>query len=250
VLMFSLVLGIFLHTPDRKRKIQLLGLMGVIFVPFIFTESRSSYLSFVAAMGLFIFYSERKRLLIGATLLSLFLAPVLLPQNVISRIMYTFNQAEESGQLQVGGVKLDTSTSERLKSWQNVLTKRFPQHPILGVGVTGGGFLDAQYPRILLETGIVGLLLFLWLMRRIWVLLRQCYGEIRDPVFRGVALGAICGFGGLIVHGIGANTFIIVRIMEPLMIVLGLLFAALMLERQNEKSEDSVDEHLQSDSAP
>lgn len=160
VLMFSLVLGIFLYTPKGKRWWMLLTLMGVIFIPFVFTESRSSYLSFIAAMGLFLFYSEKKRLLTVVALVAIVLAPVLLPQNVINRIMFTFNQAEEAGQWQVGGLKIDTSTSERLKSWKDVLTKRFPANPILGVGVTGGGFLDAQYPRVLLETGIVGLILF------------------------------------------------------------------------------------------
>lgn len=248
MLMFSLVLGIFLYTPGGKRKLQLAGLLGIIFLPLIFTESRSSYLSFVASMGLFILLSEKKRLLIGVSLVSLALAPVLLPQNAINRIMYTFNQAEEAGQLKVGAVKLDTSTSERLKSWQIVLTKRFPEHPVLGVGVTGGGFLDAQYPRVLLETGMVGLILFLWLVRRIWVLLRQCYDQIEEPLFKGAALGAICGFGGLIVHGIGANSFIIVRIMEPLMIILGLLFAVLMLEKQSSVTKRGEEEGLQTHS--
>ncbi|MES0370730.1 MAG: O-antigen ligase family protein [Mariprofundaceae bacterium] len=245
VLMFSLVLGIFLYTPKGKRWWMLLTLMGVIFVPFIFTESRSSYLSFVAAMGLFMFFSEKRRLLIVGSLVGLMLAPVLLPQNVINRVMFTFNQAEEAGQLKVGGLKIDTSTTERLKSWENVLTKHFPANPMLGVGVTGGGFLDAQYPRVLLETGMIGLILFLWLLRRIWVLLRRCYGEIDDPLFKGASLGAICGYGGLLVHGIGANTFIIVRIMEPFMIILGLLFAALLLEKEID-SEQSDDEDLQS----
>jgi len=245
MLMFSLVLGVFLYTPKGKRRLMLLTLMGIIFIPFVFTESRSSYLSFIASMGLFIFLSEKKTLLIVVSLIGIALAPVLLPQNVINRVMFTFNQAEEAGQLNVGGVKIDTSTSERLKAWENVLTKDFPKNPMLGVGVTGGVFLDAQYPRVLLETGIVGLVLFLWLMRRIWVLLRRCYGEIEDSIFKGAALGAICGFGGLLVHAIGANTFIIVRIMEPFMIVIGLLFAALLLEKKEGKAL-SDDENLQS----
>ncbi len=249
MLMFSLVLGIFLYTPKGKRQLMLLTLMGVILVPFVFTESRSSYLAFIAAMGLFILLSEKKRLLIAVSLVGIVLAPALLPQNVINRVMYTFNQAEQQGQLKMGGVKIDTSTSERLKAWENVLTRRFPQHPMLGVGVTGGGFLDAQYPRILLETGIVGLILFLWLMRRIWVLLRRCYRDIDDPLFKGAALGAICGFGGLLVHAVGANSFIIVRIMEPFMIIIGLLFAVLLLEKKQRKEPSSGDEGLQSQAA-
>ncbi len=246
MMMFSLVLGIFLYTPKGKRRLILLVMMGVIIVPFVFTESRSSYLSFVIAMGAFLFYSEKKRFLIVAALISLVLAPVVLPQNVVDRVMFTFNQAEEPGQLKVGGLKIDTSTTERLKSWEDVLTKQFPANPMLGVGVTGGAFLDAQYPRVLLETGLIGLVLFLWFLRRIWVLIRQCYGEIEDQTFKGVALGALCGFAGLLVHAVGANTFIIVRIMEPFMIIVGLLFAALIVQ-QDQVESSQQDEDLQSE---
>jgi O-antigen ligase len=250
MLMFSVVLGMLLYTPRGKRRTMLVALLGIILVPFVFTESRASYLSFVVAMGLFVVFSKKKRLLIVGALVGLSLAPVVLPQNVIDRVMFTFTQAEQAGQLRVGGVKIDTSTSARLESWGQVLTEKFPQHPFLGAGVTGGGFLDAQYPRVLLETGIIGLILFLWMLRRIWVLLRRCYDDIEDQLLKGVALGAVCGYGGLLVHAIGTNSFIIVRIMEPFMIIIGLLFATLLTEEEMKirakKSPPVDDEGLQS----
>lgn len=244
-LMFSVVMGIFLHVQERHRRLWLAGLMVLILIPFAFTESRSSYVAFIAAMGCFVVFSERKWLVSVMLLSGIAIAPFLLPQNVVDRVMYTFTQTAQEGQIQVAGVKVDTSTSERLKTWQKVLENAFPQHPLLGVGVTGGGFLDAQYPRVLLETGIVGLLLFIWFLRRIWVLLRQCYREIRDPVIKGASLGTLCGFGGLLVHALGTNTFIIVRIMEPLMILLGLLLAALFAEQARRKDEAAEERGLQ-----
>ncbi|MDQ6973615.1 MAG: O-antigen ligase family protein [Mariprofundaceae bacterium] len=241
VLMFSVTLGIFLHTERSKRWYYLLVSMVVILVPFVFTESRSSYLSFVVAIVTFLIISKKKRLLVVSCLVGTALLPFVLPQNVMNRIMFTFHQTEQQGQLAVGGVKIDTSTTERLRSWQNVMTRYFPEHPFLGVGVTGGPFLDAQYPRVLLETGMLGLLLFFWFLRRIWVLLRQGYEQIQDSVLKGAALGALCGYAGLLVHAIGANTFIIIRIMEPLMILLALLMAALLLERQRmDSNSESV----------
>jgi hypothetical protein len=36
-----------------------------------------------------------------------------------------------------------------------------------------------------------------------------------DPFYRSLAMGYLAGLVALLVHGIGANTFIIVRIMEP-----------------------------------
>ncbi|RME81028.1 MAG: hypothetical protein D6771_08770 [Zetaproteobacteria bacterium] len=155
-------------------------------------------------------------------------APFVLPKNVVNRVMYTFTQAPEEGQMRIGGVRIDTSTSERLKSWQKVLTRAYPQHPFFGVGVTGGGFLDAQYPRVLLESGMAGLVLFVWMLRKIGWAFRRMYAELEDPVLRGAALGGLAGFIGLLFHALGANTFIIVRIMEPLMILLGLLVGVWM----------------------
>jgi len=232
VLMFSVTLGIFLDEVDRNKRLLWLTLMGIIIVPLAFTQSRSSYLAFVVMGVLFILLSEKKRFVIGCALAGMVIMPFVLPKNVIDRVMFTFTQPPEPGQLNVAGVHIDTSTSERLEAWKLVLTKDFPKHPLLGVGVTGGRFLDAQYPRVLLESGLIGLTLFFWFLRRIWVLLRKCHREIGDARIRGASLGTLCGFGGLLFHAVGSNTFIIVRIMEPLMILLGLMLAALLLERE------------------
>ena len=231
VLMFSVTLGMFLHEPDVRLRRRLILLTGIILVPLAFTESRSSYLALVASMGFFLIFSEKKRFVVVSCIVGLMLAPFLLPGNVIQRVTYTFEQTREAGQIALGGgVHLDTSTSARLRSWQLALERDFFSHPVIGVGVTGGEFMDAQYPRVLSETGVLGLLAFLWLLRRIWVILRRCYREIGDRRIKGAALGTLCGFGGLLFHALGSNSFIIVRIMEPLMILIALMFAALLAE--------------------
>jgi len=242
VLMFAVTLGLFLNETDKMKRWRWAGLLVIIIVPFAFTESRSSYLAFMAMMGLFIIFSQHRRLLIGSCLVAAALLPFVLPGNVINRVAYTIDQPKEAGQIKVGNMHIDTSTSERLRSWENVLTKDFPKNPLLGVGVTGGRFMDAQYPRILSETGIIGLALFLWLLRRIWVLLRICRQSLSDTSLKGVALGTLCGFGGLLFHALGANSFIIVRIMEPFMILLGLLLAALLIEQQ--QARDRVQDRV------
>ena len=239
VLMFSVVLGIFLQVQDRARRFRLAVLGCIILVPLAFTESRSSYLAFMVAIGMFMLFARQKRLLIIVSLVGLTLVPVVLPQNVIQRVMYTFDQARESGQIAVGGIHLDTSTSARLRSWEHVLKHDFPRHPLIGVGVTGGEFMDAQYARVLSETGIIGLVLFVWFLRRVWVLLRRCYDRLQDPVLKGTALGTLCGYGGLLFHAIGTNSFIIVRIMEPFMILLGLLMAAMLVEQDDVRTPEA-----------
>ncbi len=234
VLMFSVTLGMFLHTRKGHVRLMLGALLPMVLVTLLFTESRTSYLAFAGAMCLFYVFSEYRRLLMVGGLAGLLLVPIVMPRNAIDRVMFTFAQKQQAGQISVGGVKIDTSTSARLESWKRVIEKAYFKHPVFGVGVTGGFFLDAQYPRVLLETGLLGLLSFLWFLRRIWVLLRQSYRMIADPQLKGAALGVLCGFGGLLLHAIGANSFIIVRIMEPFMILLGLVLASSMLHQARE----------------
>ena len=231
VLMFSVAVGIFMHNKGRRLRL-ILGVICVLaVVALAFTESRSSYLAFIGAIGMFMVFLEQKRLFVALMCVGLILSPVVLPGNVIDRVMFTFTQKEEGGQVQVGDVRIDTSTSARLNSWKSAFETDFIEYPLLGVGVTGGRFLDAQYPRVLTESGILGFVVFVWFLRRIWVLLRQSYEELSDPILKGVAVGTLCGYGGLLLHAIGANTFIIVRIMEPFMILIGLVLGALFIEK-------------------
>lgn len=231
VLLFSIALGIFLNVKDRAQRFRMAMLGLIILVPLAYTESRASYLAFVVSILLFIVFAKQKRTMFAVALVGGLVGVVAMPHKVTERVMFTFDQAREYGQLRAAGINIDTSTSARLFSWARVIYHDFPRHPLLGLGVTGGRFMDAQYPRVLSETGMVGLAMFIWLLRRIWVLLRQGYKRLEDPEIKGVALGTLCGYGGLLFHAIGANSFIIVRIMEPFMILLGLILAAMLLNQ-------------------
>jgi O-antigen ligase len=65
------------------------------------------------------------------------------------------------------------------------------------------------------ETGIVGLLVFLFLLYTIYKLAADNLRNLKQPLHQGLIRGFLAGYVGLMFHAIGANTFIIVRIMEP-----------------------------------
>ncbi len=210
-----------IREPGRRN--LLLFLLAVMLPPFLFTQSRSSYLAAVPALLVLGVLTERRLIALGLIGVSLLLSPLFMPEVAKQRILYTFNQPEEPGQLRIGNLRLDTSTSARLQSWKQVLSD-FPRHPLLGHGVTGYAFVDAQIPRVLAETGLTGLAAFVLLIAAVFRLARQRLREAGDdPLFRGLLMGFIAGLVGLLVHALGTNTFILVRIMEPFWFVAGLV---------------------------
>lgn len=216
-LMLSLVLGfLFNDYGTKKQKFFFGGLVFFILITLAATLSRSSWLALGPMLLALIYFSKRKFAVMIPILFLIILSAFLLPSGVKERVMFTFSQPKEQGQLQVGGVRIDTSTSARLESWKNVLTSDFTQQPLLGYGVTGYSFLDAQYPRVLAETGLLGLFFFIALLAAIYrnaLQTRRRYAD--DPFYLGVSTGFLAGFFAMLTHAIGANTFIIVRIMEP-----------------------------------
>jgi O-antigen ligase len=150
------------------------------------------------------------------------LLPLFAPDNVKTRINETFFGRQFGGEIQVGKVGLDLSTSERLRSWAYVL-QDWVHNPILGRGITGYAWADAQYVKIIGETGLAGLLCFIVITVRLWLSTRRIYATEDDPFAKGLALGVWLGLVALLAHAVGANTFIIIRIMEPFWLCAGLV---------------------------
>jgi hypothetical protein len=230
VFMLSIVTGLLI-TPGASgsRAFPMLLLLAG-FAALQATLSRSSFLAAGVVLAVFMVYISRRRpLLLMLTLFVLVMTPVWAPKAVKDRVLYTFTQsAREGEQYEIGGVKVDTSTTDRLRSWWQAV-EAWKRSPLWGLGVTGGPFMDAMYPKLLADAGILGLITFGFLMWSVYRLARSCLEEIPDPYFRGIATGFLFGLVGMLIHGIGANTFIIVRIMEPFWLYAALLAKALYL---------------------
>jgi O-antigen ligase len=221
--MLAIITGLLLTPGAIAKKLPLMILMGTASLALMATLSRASFLAAgVIGLGVVLFVSHRRPLLFILVLVGLVSSPVWTPDTVKKRILYTFTQAPEQGQIRVGPLRLDTSTSARLYSWKESIDW-WKRSPLWGHGVTGGAFLDAMYPRVLTEMGLLGMIAFLIL---IWSLFRTAwttYQQSQDPSTQGLALGFLLGLLGLLVHALGSNTFIIVRIMEPFWLYVALV---------------------------
>ena len=217
LLLMAVAGGIALETARLRIRALCLGLVGLMSIPFMFTLSRTAYVGVIPALVAMTVLSSRRRVMVAALAVALVASPLvmtLFPGTVMKRVRYTFEPERGQPTIRVGAVGFDPSTSARLISIKQAF-EGFTQRPIFGYGVTGFAFMDQQFARTLVETGIVGLAAFLGLL---WALLKAGVGSLRalrDPEERGLALGFVAGTVGLLGHALGANTFIIVRIMEP-----------------------------------
>ncbi len=228
LLMMAVAAGLALESPRLRVRTAMIGLLGLMAVPFVFTLSRASYLGIVPMVATLALLSSRRRLMGGVLLLILvgapFLVPSLLPPAVRGRVFETFVPEHGQPTVRLGRLAFDPSTSERLMAMSGAL-EGWMRRPILGWGVTGFRFMDAQYARTLVETGIIGLLVFLGLLQAIVRNAADSMRRVTHPEDRGLVLGFIAGTVGLLFHAIGSNTFIIVRIMEPFWFFAGVVLA-------------------------
>jgi hypothetical protein len=220
-----LVLGMLtiaaLWAPELKIKTAF-GAAAVGVAPLIMaTYSRASYLGLAMMAPAFIYFAKpsQRTFMIVALIVAVAISPFVMPKRVKDRIMAPFSGPTEEVAPLVRLNKFDSSY-EKVKSAKIVLGK-WSEDPIFGKGITGVGLVDAQYPRILGEMGIFGVIAFLWIIGSIFVTIRRAFIYLKrfkgheEWLWKVVTAGYACSCVGIFMHGFGANTFIIVRIMEP-----------------------------------
>lgn len=245
IFIISLILGLLLTWGTKTQKFMLAILLIVSSVALAATLSRTSWIA-LGPMGLcLLYFSDKKRTVLFGILLFMIMIPFVAPKSVQQRILFTITQPKEEGQMRVGNVRLDTSTSARFESMRLVLTRDFFKQPVIGFGVTGYSFLDAQYARVLAETGLLGILTFFYLLLSIFRNAKQTFVQTTDLFYKGLALGYLTGFFAILTHCIGANTFIIVRIMEPFWFVTAMVIMIPVIEKHQSPAVTAVGNMLE-----
>jgi O-antigen ligase len=229
VFMGAITLALIDNLKDLRVRASLTVVLMLVLICLLYTQSRASYLAVIPACLVFSLFSRRRFYILTGLIVVAALSPIIVPRVAKERVAYTFTQPEESGQIQFGKLRLDTSSSARIIGFREALLA-WRKSPFIGYGVTGFRFMDAQYPRILVETGIIGMLAFLWLIYSLFRVGIMTWRDSHDELLRGLSVGLTAGLVGLLVHAIGANTFIIVRIMEPFWFLTGIIVALSTME--------------------
>lgn len=198
------MLLIALFAFDKRKAVRLALLPIILFTCYclLFSFSRGAYAAFLAGiifLGLF-----RQRKLLVAALVILIGWQVLLPTAVKERISMTVEKDQ-------GEVTLDASAAERVAIWQDALNLS-SRELIFGTGFDTYEFLHRvgefgdthnYYLKVLVETGIVGLLIFLWMLVKAFIAGFRLYREADDPFLKFLGLG----FATMLVSVMVANLF-------------------------------------------
>ncbi len=210
-----LAAALFTQAPTRRIKWLCFGMAMLTFFPMLFTLSRASYIAIIVGMVVIALIAKKHWMVAGLALVLIF-SKQIMPVDVQDRVANTFiddGQAVQLGDYETG-ITVDKSTHERIYVWEKV---RFNLRvwPLLGGGVAWGRVLDSQYARVIIETGLVGLMAFVFMQFRVLKSARETYKWTDDWVGRGLGIAAFAITIALIAHSMATISFLIVRIMEP-----------------------------------
>lgn len=221
-----ILISLLIYEDKIYRKWLLAGLTILIFIPFLFTFSRSAYLAFIGGMIVLSLVSKLKWLKL-LLLFTLLLSPILLPSSVKERIAFTWEDAKNPDRT----MGVDFSFQERIRSFGRSW-EALKINPLIGLGVASWVYPDNQYSRTLHEVGILGGVFWLWIFLRLYKIGTWLYNDIEGGLLKGFSLGYSAGIICILLHGAGACTLYIVRIMEPFWFVSGLIVSLYIIRVQ------------------
>jgi O-antigen ligase len=205
-----------------------------------YSLSRGGYIAVVAGW-LFIGLVWQRKLLVAFIVL-LALGTSVLPVAVVQRMTMTYDKER-------GG--LDNSAEIRLQLWNDALDV-VQSKPLTGTGFNTyaymgrvGSYRDTHniYLKVLVETGVLGLLLFLALLWKLFALGWRTFRTAEDPLFRSLGLAV----AGWIVCAAVANLFgdrwTYLQVDGYLWVLGGLVWRGVLIERAIQaESASYVDE--------
>jgi len=174
---------------NKKLKYTLLcyGLVAVTLLATMYTFSRGGYLAVLCSVLVLGLLKDRKLLPILGVFLLTWQAVV--PAPVRERVSMTENS---NGQL-------EASAQERVDLWRNAETS-FLHSPIVGTGFATfqlGEHVDNLkdthnwYIKVMVETGIIGLVLAIGLLQQLLALAYRLFKRATDPLYQGLGLGLL-----------------------------------------------------------
>jgi putative inorganic carbon (hco3(-)) transporter len=224
----------------RTFKLPILGLILTGVYSLLFTFSRGGYLALVGGLLFLGIVNQRKLLIVVAVLIVSWQA--LLPVSVQQRIMMTYDQSD-------GGGTLDASAQARVNLWTDA-EALIVASPVFGTGFQTYAYMGRTedlkdthnyYVKILVETGAIGLLMFSYLMWRMFVHGFQLYRRSDDPFLASVGLGFSALMVGMFLANLFGDRWSYFQVDGWMWMLFGAVVRGLILTEQPQESTDETD---------
>jgi O-antigen ligase len=222
----SFLLGIFTFAKKIQIRLGLLLLVATCCYCLLFSFSRGGYAGIF--VGLITVGLLRSRWMLVAAAVILLGWQTLLPSAVKERILMTTGDAQE-------GQQFDSSAQTRLVLWEDAMDL-FKRNPLTGTGFETfshlGHVSDLRdthnyYVKVLAETGVVGLMLYLILLWRMSTAGMRLFYSTDDPFWRGLGLGFIALMASIVVMNLFGDRWTYQQVDGLIWILLGCVIRGL-----------------------
>jgi O-antigen ligase len=248
LMMVGIMVGLVSYAKNSKQYL-IYSMMLIFFaLSLIMTKSRGAYISVPPVLFVIFAASKNKKaimfLLIAAIFAGLYFFIINLGGKNVSLLMNKHHeeiseQFTQIGDVMAEGVEVDPSLNSRVKSWEASI-EQIIDYPIFGQGCGAKrlGYSDNQYVRELLETGVIGFLVFLYMNLSIFLFMYSIFRKTLDPFLRSLALGFMGGQTGMMVHGVTMSNFYTIFNMEIFWFILAII--CLLWYNENKRAVDAV----------
>jgi putative inorganic carbon (hco3(-)) transporter len=228
--------GFLQFVKTRKFKILGYGLVAITLFATMYCFSRGGYAAVLFSVLVLGLLKDRKLLLVLGVFLLTWQAVV--PAPVRERVTMTTNS---NGQL-------EASAQERVSLWEDA------EQSMLHSPIVGQGFATFQYGehvdnlkdthnwyvKVLVETGIIGFILALWMLQQMLATSYRLFRTASDPLYQGLGLGLFLATCSCIVANMFGDRWTLLEITGLLWVLMGAATRAndlAMLETSTESTE-------------
>ena len=210
-----IAVGLAISIPKLWTRIVLGAYLLAIMVPMLSTFSRTTFAAFFGGL-ISLAFLRKGRALVGVAIL-LVMLPAVFPEQATERLASIVSILSDNP---------PPSWTARVNAWQK-FGGLVMESPLIGRGVGSAplGHIDNEYLKQANELGLIGLLVFFWLLIAIFRTALRSIKRASDPLILGYCTGFAAGFVAILVHNLGATSLTTIRIAEPFFFATGLLYA-------------------------
>jgi putative inorganic carbon (hco3(-)) transporter len=228
--------GVLQFIKAKKYKLLGYGLVAITLYATMYQFSRGGYLAVLVSVLVLGILKDRKLLVVlGVFLLTW---QLVVPVAVRQRVTMTENA---SGQL-------ESSAQTRIDLWKESWDS-FVHSPIVGNGYAtyqfgqhAGGLTDTHdwFIKVLVETGIVGMIMYLFLLQQILAQAFRLFRRGNDPLYRGLGLGLLLGLCASMVANCFGDRWSYLEITGPVFVLVAAAVRANQLTAQEPLSQPNL----------